>query len=108
MSELEQNGWETVGTLDELADGGVLQSMLGDEEIVLCRVGGEVFALYNWCTHADGRLSEGSLAGHELECPLHQGKFDVRSGKALCAPLETDIRTFPVRVVGTDIHAKAK
>jgi naphthalene 1,2-dioxygenase system ferredoxin subunit len=108
MGELEQAGWERVGTLDEIADGGLLQSMLGDEEIVLCRVGDEVFALHNWCTHADGRLCEGSLTGHELQCPLHEGKFDVRSGRALCAPVDTDIRTFPVRIVGADIHAKAK
>lgn len=107
MSEPEQNEWETVGTLDELADGSLLQSMLGDEEIVLCRVGDDVFALDNWCTHADGRLCEGSLAGYELECPLHAGKFDVRSGRALCDPLDTDVRTFAVRIVGTDIHAKA-
>jgi naphthalene 1,2-dioxygenase system ferredoxin subunit len=108
MSDLAQEGWETVGTLDEFDEGGVLQSMLGDEEIVLCRVGGEVFALHNWCTHADARLSEGCLAGHELECPLHAGRFDVRNGKALCDPLDTDLRTFPVRIIGTDIHARAK
>jgi len=108
MRELEQAGWETVGTLDEIADGGVLQSMLGDEEIVLCRVGEEVFALHNWCTHADARLCEGTLIEYELKCPLHEGKFDVRSGKALCDPVETDIRTFSVRVLGANIYAKAK
>ena len=94
--------------IDEIVDGGILQSMLGDDEIVLCRVGSEVFALHNWCTHADARLSEGSLTGYELQCPLHEGRFDVRSGRALCAPPDTDARTFPVRVVDGTIHAKAK
>lgn len=98
--------WEIVGTLDDLADGTLLQTMLGDEEIVLCRTGGNVFALHNWCTHADARLSEGRLEGHELECPLHEGRFDIRSGKALCAPLDADVRTFAVRIVGTEIRAK--
>lgn len=98
--------WEIVGTLDDLADGTLLQTMLGDEEIVLCRTGGSVFALHNWCTHADARLSEGRLEGHELECPLHEGRFDIRSGKALCAPLDADVRTFAVRIVGTEIRAK--
>jgi naphthalene 1,2-dioxygenase system ferredoxin subunit len=106
MSEAAE--WEAVGSLDEVADGGLLQSMVGEEEIVLCRVGSNVFALHNWCTHADARLSEGRLEGHELECPLHEGKFDVRDGKALCAPLDTDIRIFPVRVVGNVIEAKEK
>ena len=98
--------WEIVGTLDDLADGTLLQTMLGDEEIVLCRTGGNVFALHNWCTHADARLSDGRLEGHELECPLHEGRFDIRSGKALCAPLDADVRTFAVRIVGTEIRAK--
>jgi nitrite reductase/ring-hydroxylating ferredoxin subunit len=103
-----ESGWEVVGSLDDIADGGVLQSMLGDDEIVLCRVGREIYALHNWCTHADARLSEGRLSGHELECPLHEGRFDIRSGKALCAPLDTDVRAFPVRVVAGEIHAKDK
>ena len=103
-----EEGWETVGVLEEIPDNGVLQSMLGDEEIVLCRVGAEVFALHNWCTHADARLSEGCLAGHELECPLHEGKFDVRDGRALCAPADEDVRTFPVRIVAGAILAKSR
>ncbi|MGQ0651350.1 MAG: non-heme iron oxygenase ferredoxin subunit [Betaproteobacteria bacterium] len=100
--------WEQVGSLEELGSGELLASMVGDEEIVLCRAGDEVFALHNWCTHADARLSEGRLEGYELQCPLHEGKFDVRNGRALCAPAETDVRSFPVRVVGTEIQAKPK
>ena len=108
VSDTTEAGWECVGSLDELASGALQSSMLGDEEIVLCRVGNEVFALHNWCTHADARLSEGSLHGYELQCPLHEGRFDVRSGRALCAPVETDIRAFPIRIVDNDIHAKWK
>jgi naphthalene 1,2-dioxygenase system ferredoxin subunit len=98
--------WERVGSLEELAEGALLQSMLGDEEIVLCRVGTAVYALHNWCTHADARLSEGTLEGCELQCPLHGGRFDVRDGKPLCEPVEEAVRTYAVRVVGGDIEAK--
>lgn len=108
MSDAGDNGWERVGSLDELGGGDLLASMVGDEEIVLCRVDDEVYALHNRCTHADARLSEGSLEGHELRCPLHEAKFDVRSGRVLCAPADTDVRAFPVRIVGTEIQAKPK
>ena len=108
MSEADLADWEIVGTFEDLAEGEVLQSMIGEEEIVLCRAGKDVFALHNWCTHADARLSEGRLEGHELECPLHEGRFDIRNGKALCAPLDEDVRTFPIRVVGNEIYAKTK
>jgi naphthalene 1,2-dioxygenase system ferredoxin subunit len=43
-------------------------------------------------------MSDGFLEGKEIECPLHQGKFDVCTGKALCAPLTEDIRVYPVRI----------
>jgi naphthalene 1,2-dioxygenase ferredoxin component len=108
MTDASEAGWERVGSLDELASGTLLPSMLGDEEIVLCRVGNEVFALQNWCTHADARLSEGSLHGYALQCPLHEGRFDIRSGRALCAPVETDVRAYPIRIVDNDIHARWK
>jgi nitrite reductase/ring-hydroxylating ferredoxin subunit len=108
VNDADDGGWERVGSLDELASGGLQSSMLGDEEIVLCRVGDQVFALHGWCTHADARLSQGSLHGYELQCPVHAGRFDVRSGRALCAPVDTDVRVFPVRIVDNDIEAKWK
>ena len=41
-----------------------------------------------------------AIAGHELECPLHQGKFDVRNGSGTCAPVTEDVRSYPVRIEG--------
>jgi 3-phenylpropionate/trans-cinnamate dioxygenase ferredoxin subunit len=47
---------------------------------------GEVFAIDDTCTHQDASLADGWLEGCEIECPLHQGKFDVRTGQPTCAP----------------------
>ena len=57
----------------------------------------------NVCTHAFAVLTDGWLDGEVIECPLHAGRFDVRTGKGLCAPIEQDIRTYPVRVDGRDV-----
>ena len=67
-------------------------------EIALYEVEGEVFATDNFCTHGAARMSDGFLEGREIECPLHQGRFDVCTGKAMCAPLSQDIRVYPVRI----------
>lgn len=67
-------------------------------ELAIYGVEGEVFATDNICTHGHARLCDGFLDGHEIECPLHQGKFDVRSGRAMCEPLTADIRTYPVKI----------
>jgi naphthalene 1,2-dioxygenase system ferredoxin subunit len=61
-------------------------------------VEGEVYATDNLCTHGAARLSDGFLEDGEIECPLHQGRFDVCTGKAMCAPLTEDIKTYPVKI----------
>lgn len=87
---------------------GLLKDAIGEDEpagvvveghdVAIYRVGDEVFATSNICTHGQARLCEGYLEGYEIECPLHQGRFDVRSGKALCAPVTVDVRIYPVKV----------
>lgn len=79
----------------ELAADDVTPWDAGGREIALYAVGDAVYATDNLCTHGLARLCDGFLEGHEIECPLHQGRFDVRSGKALCAPLKEDIRPIP-------------
>jgi naphthalene 1,2-dioxygenase system ferredoxin subunit len=59
---------------------------------------GEIFATDNLCTHGTGRMSDGFFDGREIECPLHQGRFDVCTGQAMCAPLTDNIRVYPVRI----------
>ncbi len=67
-------------------------------EIALYSVAGQVFATSNRCSHGNARLSEGFLLDHEIECPLHQGRFDVRDGTATCAPASQALRCYPVKV----------
>mgnify|MGYP003579180154 CR=1 FL=1 len=83
---------------DELAVYDVTPYSTGEREIALYAVGASVYATDNLCTHGLARLCDGFLEGHEIECPLHQGRFDVRTGKALCAPLKEDIRSYPVKI----------
>jgi naphthalene 1,2-dioxygenase system ferredoxin subunit len=99
--------WECVAEAGDIEEGGMLESLLGDREITLYKVEGRIYATDNLCTHGAARLSEGYLEGCEIECPLHQGRFDVRSGKALCAPADADIRCYAVKVENGDVLVKA-
>ena len=56
------------------------------------------FATDGYCTHEDEHLENGIVIDCVIECPLHQGRFDVRSGKALSAPVCVDLKTWPVKV----------
>jgi naphthalene 1,2-dioxygenase ferredoxin component len=67
-------------------------------------VEGEVFATDNLCTHGHARLCEGLLLGHEFECRLHQGRFDVRTGAATFEPAQEALRGCPVKIDGGRVY----
>ncbi|MEX8520394.1 MAG: non-heme iron oxygenase ferredoxin subunit [Leptothrix sp. (in: b-proteobacteria)] len=90
--------WIDAASRDVIIDGDVVAIRVDGREIALYEVEGEVYATDNVCTHGAARMSDGFLEGREIECPLHQGRFDVCTGKAMCVPLTEDIRTYPVRI----------
>lgn len=98
-----ENNWIDVSAVDAVPKDDVIGIDLDGKSFALYKVEGEVFATDNICTHGNARLCDGFLEGHEIECPLHQGKFDVRNGKAMCAPLTEDIKTYPVKIEGSRV-----
>jgi len=97
------NNWIDIAATDDLPADDVIGIDVSGKSIALYQVDGAVYATDNICTHGNARLCDGFLEGHEIECPLHQGKFDVRSGKATCAPLTEDVKTYPVRIEGNRV-----
>lgn len=82
MPEGEADAPIELGDLTDLADGEMrCFEHIGRDGIVVCRVGGELFALTDNCSHADTPLSEGRLRSYGVTCPLHGASFDVRTGE---------------------------
>jgi len=77
---------------------GVARAEAGGFNIALYAVDGAYFATSNICTHGQALLSDGYLDGHLIECPLHQGLFDVRTGAPEGAPCTEAVRSFPVKI----------
>ncbi len=92
--------WIRIASTADVAPGNALGLEVMGLSLALCRVGEEWFCTDNICTHAYALLTEGWLDGHIIECPLHAGQFDVRTGAALGDPVQTDLRTYPVRIDG--------
>ncbi len=97
------NHWIDVSAAADVPEDDVIGIDIAGKSIALYQVEGEIFATDNICTHGNARLCDGFLEGHEIECPLHQGKFDIRNGKAMCAPLTEDVRTYPVKIDGSRV-----
>ena len=69
-----------------LRDGQMMVLRVGGQEVLLCRVDGRFHALANRCSHAGQALHTGRLDGHEVVCPLHGARFDVRDGRCSKGP----------------------
>lgn len=92
--------WIDAAAFSSVPQDDVVAVQVDGKEIALYGVDGEVFATDNICTHGHARLCDGFLEGHEIECPLHQGRFDIRNGSALCAPLTEPLKSYPVKIEG--------
>jgi nitrite reductase/ring-hydroxylating ferredoxin subunit len=102
----DDEGWVKAAGRGDLADGDVLGVVIGGREIALYGLDGTIYATSDICTHAYARLSDGWLDRDEIECPLHAGRFDVKTGRALCPPVTEDLKTYAVRVVGDEVQVK--
>ena len=94
-----------VAKTHDLADGAMVAVMVGDTEVLLARVQGQYYAIGNVCSHADAWLDQGDLrpATWEVQCPLHQGRFDLRTGHPTAGPPDRPLPVYAVRVEGEDI-----
>ena len=93
-------------TTSELSSGGKLLVEVDEQLVILFQVGDEYFCLDDVCTHDGGTLSDGEFEGHEIACPRHGAKFDVRCGKAICMPATQNTGSHEVKVDGDDILVK--
>ena len=100
-SPADGEGWTALGTLDDLFGQRACRALkVRGHAVGLFRVDGEILAVDNICTHGNAQLTDGEVEGTQVECPLHAGVFDLRSGKAMTAPLTRDVRAHAVRAEG--------
>lgn len=90
--------WHVALSAVDLDDEDVEQVWIGDLAIAIYRVGDKFYATQDTCTHAQAYMSDGVVIDCVVECPFHQGRFDIRTGKALGAPVVVPLQTFPVKV----------
>ena len=93
-----------VTTVDEMADQPTKCIEVDGEKIAVFMVDRAFYALSDTCTHRGGPLSEGEVAGAEVTCPWHGAKFDLRTGAVLRPPAQMGVKSYPVRVTGSDIE----
>jgi 3-phenylpropionate/trans-cinnamate dioxygenase ferredoxin subunit len=92
--------------ITDIRPGAVKVVALGDDDIALCNVDGQFYAIANLCTHDGSPLDQGYLDGVAVECPRHGARFDVRTGAVLALPAVVPIPTYRVKIHGDDIFVE--
>jgi len=95
--------WVAVGAFDDIDDEDVMRFDHGGRTFAVYRVGERVYASDGLCTHEQALLCEGFVMEHVIECPKHNGRFDIRDGRPLCAPVTVALKTYPAKVEGGQI-----
>ena len=89
--------------LSTLQAGKPVRIEKNGESICVARVGDEVFAIGDVCSHSDASLSEGDVTDFKIECLLHGAESDLRTGEALTPPAVAPVKTYSVTVDGDSV-----
>lgn len=92
-----------VARVEEIAPGEKKIVEVDGVLVVVVNLDGQFYAIEDVCTHDGGPLGEGELEGHELICPRHGARFDVRTGDALTLPAFEAAPIYEVRVENGDV-----
>ena len=98
VDALPLDGFTAALDAEDLPEGHVRKVIHHGAEIAVFNVEGCIYATQDQCTHGLASLSDGFLIGEFIECPLHQGMFDVRTGEASSPPCVTSLKTYKTEI----------
>ena len=93
-----------IAAAEDIPNGERLFVEIDEAYLVVFNIAGDIYAIEDVCSHDDGPLGDGDLEGHEVVCPRHGARFDVRTGKALTFPAVEDIPAYPIQIVDGKIQ----
>lgn len=89
--------WRALADQEEIVEGVRVRKQVGNNQVLLTRLGGEFCAVSAICSHAGGPLDELPIEDGQLRCPRHGSSFDVRSGGVTHGPATAPLPAFEVR-----------
>lgn len=100
MSGSDLSDWHDVIAVAAMEKGWVTAATLGARRLAVYDTSSGIYVSLAACTHGGANLCDGYFDGHVIECPWHQGAFDVRDGRAISAPATRGMKVFEARVEG--------
>ena len=96
--------WKLVCKVEDIEMEDLIRSDHDDKTFCVYRLEDGFYATDGICTHEAVHLEEGLVMDSEIECPMHQGIFDIKSGKAVSPPACDDLKTYPVKVENEEVY----
>lgn len=98
--------FEFVAKTTDIAENEMKLVEVDEQLVLIVHVDGEYYCIDDVCTHDGGTLFDGTVAGHEVACPRHGAKFDVRTGEATKMPATQPTGCHEVKVEGDQIFIR--
>ncbi len=95
--------WLDVANADDIDEDDVIQVEVEGQVLAIYRLEDGFYATDGICSHAEACLADGFVMDGFIECPLHQGRFEIKTGKARSAPATEDLRTYELKIEGSRI-----
>ncbi|MGB8011861.1 MAG: non-heme iron oxygenase ferredoxin subunit [Terriglobales bacterium] len=96
--------WHVVCNVGEIAEEDVMQFEHDGKIYAIYHTPSGFYATGGLCTHEDEFLADGLVLGEIIECPRHQGRFEIPTGKAKGAPVCINLRTYPTKVEAQQVY----
>ena len=104
--EQEKLNWILVCNESEIEIDDLKRFDYKDKTFCIYKLKDGIYATDGLCTHEAFHLDEGLVMHEEIECPMHQGIFDIKSGKAVSEPACVDLKTYEIKVEEKKIYIK--
>jgi 3-phenylpropionate/trans-cinnamate dioxygenase ferredoxin component len=95
---------ESVAKLSDLEEATPVQVEVDGVPVCLVRLGDQVKAVHDTCSHQQWSLADGMIWDNGIECSLHGSTFDLDTGQPSSLPAMKPVPTFPVRIDGEDVQ----
>jgi nitrite reductase/ring-hydroxylating ferredoxin subunit len=105
---VDERNWVAVAQTGDLAPGELMYVEVGNDPVCLINFEGDYYALHDMCTHQEASLSDGEIAGDEIECPMHGGAFEIRTGLPANFPVVVPVEVFDVKTEGETVYVAKK
>ena len=94
----EEIEWILIGNVEDIEEDGVAHFEYQDKDYAIYRLKDGFYATDGICSHENALLSDGVVVGEEIECPLHQGTFNIKTGEAIMEPACDHINVYEIKV----------